>query len=208
MRCKKCRYRGADSVDNRQYGNGCDYMSMTHKSRLAQVYKQLGVWRLTPEVQSLLKPENCPFFEKGSRGRSLALDMLTRRPPESAALFPTQPDPEKPPKKRSRRKLDVELARQLHRSGMLDREIGAALGVTANAINCWRRREGLPSNAPPVKRLPGDRIRALHAQGLNDREIGAALGIKPVAVCKWRHSHGLPSNFDAHGKRRKPEAPP
>ena len=207
MRCDKCRFRGLDSTDNRSYTNGCDYMSMTGNSRLKGVYQMLGVKRLTKEAQELLRPENCPFFEKGKRGQVRALDMLSRRRlEEGQAPAPAAKGAGNAKRKKRRRKIDTDFAMRLYRSGMLDREIAAQIGVSANAVNSWRKGEGLPSNAPPRRSPDGEAIRALHAQGLNDREIGRKLGMRPVAVCKWRHKHGLPSNFDPH-KQRKEASP-
>ncbi len=203
MRCDICRFRGSDSTDNRSYTNGCDYLSMTGHSRVKSVYQILGVKRLTKEARELLLPENCPFFEKGKRVRIQTLDMLSRRQPDEGQA----PAPKCPEKhKKRRRKIDTEFALRLYRSGMLDREIARELGVSANAVNCWRKGEGLPSNAPPRRTPDGEAIRALHAQGLNDREIGRQLDMRAVAVCKWRHKHGLPSNFDPH-KQRKEASP-
>ena len=207
MRCDKCRFRGSDSTDNRSYANGCDYLSMTGHSRVKGVYQMLGVKRLTKEARELLRPENCPFFEKGKRVRIQSLDMLSRRPPDEGQVPVSAPKVAATAKrKKKRRKIDTEFALRLYRSGMLDREIARELGVSANAVNCWRKDEGLPSNAPPRRTPDGEAIRALHAQGLNDREIGRALDMRAVAVCKWRHKHGLPSNFDPH-RQRKEAAP-
>ena len=41
---------------------GCNYSVLNDKTRLAQVYKMLGVTRLTPEAKELMRPKNCPFF--------------------------------------------------------------------------------------------------------------------------------------------------
>lgn len=207
MRCDKCRFRGSDSTDNRSYTNGCDYMSMTGRSRVKGVYQMLGVKRLTKEAQELLRPKNCPFFESGKRRRIQSLDMLSRQRPKERQAPASEPKGwEKPKRKKNRRKIDTEFALRLYRSGMLDREIARELGVSATAINNWRKDEGLPSNAPPRRTPDGEAIRALHAQGLNDREIARQLDMRAVAVCKWRHKHGLPSNFDPH-KQRKEASP-
>ena len=53
-RCRKCRY---SSLTNAMMNN-CDYALVTGHTRTAQV-----------QSAEELKPENCPFFEKGKRGR-------------------------------------------------------------------------------------------------------------------------------------------
>lgn len=204
MRCDRCRFRGTDSTENRSYTNGCDYMSMTGHSRVKGVYQMLGVKQLTKEAREMLRPENCPFFEAGKRGRIAAIEMLSRRTPEEKPAPAPMPKAKgKRTRKKVGRKIDTNLAMRLYKSGMLDREIAVKLGVSANAVNLWRKYEGLPSNAPPRKTPDGEKIRALHAQGLNDREIAAQLNMRAVAVCKWRHRHGLPSNYERNRKRKE-----
>ena len=50
-RCRHCKYRSEDA-----FSYSCDYVWFTGKSRMSQLQ--------SPEQ---LKPENCPFFEKGRR---------------------------------------------------------------------------------------------------------------------------------------------
>lgn len=74
---RNCRYRMRGDFE-RLLG-GCDYISMTRRSRVKKVYETLGVRTLTKEALALLAPENCPCYEPGERGRVIALEMPTRK---------------------------------------------------------------------------------------------------------------------------------
>ena len=65
--CRKCRYCGK----MRSYSllEPCEYLRYTGRSRLKEAMQMLGVNRLTEEVEELLRPKNCPFFDSGPRRR-------------------------------------------------------------------------------------------------------------------------------------------
>lgn len=64
-RCELCIYRGTINGQDA----GCAYLQITGKSRLAKVYKRLGVNHITDEVHEELKPENCRHYQKGKPNR-------------------------------------------------------------------------------------------------------------------------------------------
>lgn len=110
---------------------GCNYSVMNDKTRLAQVYKMLGVTRLTPEAKELMRPRNCPFFEKGKR----------RKLPRNAIKL----DGSQPWKNNRRLSFNEAAARAMYEQGANDRQIADAVGTSSRTICMWRQRRGLPS---------------------------------------------------------------
>lgn len=172
---RPCRYRGHDAGE---WCNGCDYMGMTHKSRLVQVYSRLGVKTLTREARRMLEPRNCPFFEPGERGRVVSLQMPTphRREREARSF-----------------RFDTGEARRLYEQGLNDLEIARRLGRCHDTIRCWRRAEGLPNRWRERKRKPDpERVRRLRDEGLSDREIAERLDSTTKRVRTCRVENGIP----------------
>lgn len=62
-KCDRCVYQG--SINGT--GGGCAYIQITGKSRLAKVYKKLGVNHITDEVRKLMDPARCKQFVPGPR---------------------------------------------------------------------------------------------------------------------------------------------
>ena len=62
-RCDECIYRG---VFNGQT-EGCAYIQITGKSRLAMVYKRLKVDHITDEVRKAMDPARCRQFVRGAK---------------------------------------------------------------------------------------------------------------------------------------------
>lgn len=84
----------------------------------------LGVDRLTPEAQELMRPENCPCFARSRK-------YVKAKMPDAV---------DKPIEDRD------EILKSLHSQGMNDKEIGFHMGADARIIGTWRRRLGLESN--------------------------------------------------------------
>lgn len=110
---------------------GCNYSVLNDKTRLAQVYKMLGVTRLTPEAVEMMRPRNCPFFEKGKR-RKLPVTHITLSGSQVRTI-------------NRRLSFNEAAARELYRAGANDHEIAEAMNVNARTIAAWRKRNGLPS---------------------------------------------------------------
>lgn len=122
--CKRhCKYRNGCSSWG-QSEHGCDYILITGQSRLKIVYNMLGVDRLTPEAQELMRPENCTCFVRSRK-------YVSARVPDAI---------EKPEGERD------EILKSLHSQGMNDKEIAYHMGVSARSIGTWRRKLGLESN--------------------------------------------------------------
>lgn len=163
--CKRnCKYRTAKDTVAKD-GQGCAYIQVTGRSRLAAIYEQLGVDHMTPEAEELLRPENCPFYKKGKRvsrerqGVPLmprfapSVDYVERwhggEDPEGAEV----PEGEVVAKPRRGRPctVDHERALELYRQGLSDKKIADALGeVSDSAVRAWRLRNGLKANVPPI----------------------------------------------------------
>ncbi len=99
-------------------------MTITGQSKLKIVYDMLGVDRLTPEARELLKPENCPCFEKSKKFVPAIIPMTERKTPEDkkATLL------------------------ELYAQGMNDKQIGYHMGFDSRTIGIWRKSLGLESN--------------------------------------------------------------
>lgn len=172
--------------------NGCEFISFTHHSRLAVVYKELGDQRLTKAALERLKPENCPCFEPGKTRRLPVQGIPTMVQKDPLPKRATLHAPETPGRK-PKVFLDRERALRLYKKGRTDREIAEKLGVTEPTVYIWRKKAGLPNIGNRTK-IPGEAIRALHAEGKTDKEIAAALGLKRDQVLKYRNKHGLRLN--------------
>lgn len=109
---------------------GCNYAVLNDKTRLAQVYKKLGVNRLTPEAKELLRPRNCPFYEQGKRQRGAKRSITIK----SAGV-----------RRHRRVTFNESVAKVLYMKRASDREIGKAVGASTSAIQHWRKRNGLPT---------------------------------------------------------------
>lgn len=154
--CRRpCKYR-----DGSVCGGSCDYLSMTGKSRLKAVYAVLGVERMTEEQlekEPLLRPENCPVFERRPKGwkkpkpKAIAL-------PGSRAVRESRKDPEggadPPAQERRKRKaynkgvysFDTIRALRLWQQGLNDIQIAEELGTRRSNIYWWRKANGLPTS--------------------------------------------------------------
>lgn len=91
------------------------------------------------------------------------------------------------------RKIDEQhdLAMKLYESGQSDTQIASTLGISANAVSGWRKRNGLPIQR---NRINEEAAMQLYNQGLSDSQIGARLGFCSNAIYRWRRRNGLPCN--------------
>lgn len=71
-RCRLCRFQGPVYVSSLDVSNGCNYAVATHRTRMGQILKLLGVKELTPYAKWLLEPKHCIFFETGKRRKACA----------------------------------------------------------------------------------------------------------------------------------------
>lgn len=160
-KCYSCRYRGELSGVK----VCCDYLRHTGRSRLKQVYEELGVDRLTPAVKKRLSGRNCKFFEPGAK---------QRLPMEPVLLPGTRPKrrESKPVKYRRRTVYDWDLAAELTAQGKTVPEIAKALGCKEHNVHNWRSREGLSC----AKRFDADRAAELFKAGAALQQVADALG--------------------------------
>lgn len=119
--CKRrnCQYH-APAWSN----NGCDYASITGKTRAGQ---------LPPDQRD---PARCPLYKPGRRTRGT----LT-----SLQLKGSTPNKDRQPAHSNsggKTKYDWERARKLYGDGATDRQIAAALGCNPHAVYNWRQRSG------------------------------------------------------------------
>ena len=178
--CKRrCKYRTASYIPD---AGGCDYLLITGKSRVAQVYKQLGIDHMTDEARVLLEPRKCPFFESGPRAARPRLDIK----------HPGTPKRRQP----SRLSFDQKEALKLVRDGHTDDEIAKMLGAASRSAVCqWRIRNGIPCNKKPPRKYDWNKAMELYVAGKTDVEISEALGCDRRSVYGWRQrTGGLPEN--------------
>lgn len=176
---RRCRFRGSDGC--------CYYHTIMGATRLAQLYKRLGVKTLTDEVREQLRPKNCGFFEAGkfdNRARPIVLQG-------------SHVERERRPKR-----MDEREARRLYRAGKNDVQIAAELEVTRQSVSNWRKREGLPA-VIHMNLISFDEKKAmrLYKAGKTDGQIGAAVGKSGETIYKWRTRRGLPSQKKRNEKR-------
>ena len=172
-RCARCVY-------GRELGEAetmCEYAGIEGKTRLAQVYEELGVREMTSAVRELMKPENCSFFRGNGKNGGHG-----GRHPKS-------------------KRIDWDKAAELHARGMTTGQIAAAIGVAdGRPVLKWLRRTGRKPNPYTARRIDWDKLETLYAQGLTDAEIAVELGCHKDSVRLWRHIQGYYAN---RGKEAK-----
>lgn len=95
---------------------------------------------------------------------------------------------------------------ELYGDGHTDSEIARRLGLHHTTILLWRRKHGLPPNAPPKLTAAEDRKRLrLYRQGLSDRAIAKSCGCGWNAIKLWRRARGLPAHPRTYGPLLSPE---
>jgi DNA-binding NarL/FixJ family response regulator len=203
-RCVTCTYRATDEAKARP---GCAYIQHTGKSRLAEVYRRLGVDHITDEVRAAMKPENCWLYQRGGKmelnERTILLAGSTpmgkgapapsgpprASAPTKAAKKPKPKAEPKPPKERVRPAWE-DKAREMYDAGLSDGEIGRRLGISDASVRRWRYREGRPAQIFHSERV--ERILELWGKGLSDGAIAKELQIDKNRVQQVRRRRGLP----------------
>lgn len=211
-----CRFRNIPSSDNTtlQVSNGCNYMLVTGKSRIAQ---------LPPDLRD---PARCPLYDPG--GNVKPKPVFNVRPPrprvprewEAKALelyksghndiqiadmlgikshnvadFRRRRGLPRVKQTFHRFTFNQDKAMELYRSGRSDKEIGDAVCVSRSTIGKWRQDRGLEANTNiyiPQTKIDWSQAQQLYEQGHTDKEIADALGCCPQYVGKWRSRRGLP----------------
>ena len=169
---RRCVYRAFDGA--------CCYHAIEGKSRIAQIYKELGVTKVTDEVRERLRPKNCRFYEHG-RSRAEKKQMLL---PGSSGRSPCKMDAH-----------EAE-ARRLYDEGLQDAQIAEKLGLSKVTVFEWRKKKGLPAHPKESRmRQHEDEARRLYDEGKTDREIGDAVGVTTSTVFRWRKDNGLPTKY-------------
>lgn len=154
--CRRaCKYRFGETG-----GGNCDYIGVTGRSRVKAVYELRGVERMTEEQlekEPLLRPENCPVFEKRPKGwkkpkpKEIALPGSRaaregRKDPEGSADPPTQERRKRKAYNKGVHSFDTIRALRLWQQGMNDIQIAEELGTRRSNIYWWRKVNGLPTN--------------------------------------------------------------
>lgn len=178
-----CIYLTAAFGGSERGNRPCNYLNMTGKSRYKKICEELKKdtrtgWK-DKRVMRRLEGKNCPFYTTEQK-----------------------PKPEKQEIKRGPKKtFDRSAAMELYQRGMVDREIGEALGVSQQAVCIWRNSNNLAPNIRPDLRAGGprqkyDRTRMaeLYLEGKTDYQIADELDCSPETVRKWRNAQSLPGN--------------
>ena len=184
-KCFRCWFRGSASG----IGICCDYASHTGKSRLKQVYEELGVDHLTPEVERLMSGENCKFYKRGDK-QPLPMEQVVL-PGTRPKRKPTQPNPGRP----RGSQYDWGLAAEMTAQGKSTKEIAEALGCKESRVQTWRSRTG---RAQP-KQIDRARAIELFKAGATARRVAAELGIAEKTARKIKSEAGLtrlPTKWD------------
>ena len=213
--------------------HGCNYAAETGKSRVAAVYRLLGVNRLTKAAKRMLEPENCPCYRwdgKKKRKRKAKPLSFQRRGPDPIVMKKLwqagMNDREiarevkaseyvvgdwrrkqgLPVNRKPKPVYDWDKAEELYKQGRTDKEIAAALGCSEQSVWNWRNRKGIVSNQfKALKRIDYQKAMALYMEGLNDGQIAERVGAHKETILRWREKEGLPPNTERGGQRRKGE---
>ena len=178
--CKKCIYRNNSDAWGLDMGC-CNYITKTGKSRVAAVYKQLGVNKLTKRAIEMLN-NDCPCFcdtppEPKPRPVYVPGGKQRRIPPEKIPKFMA-----------------------LYNQHLNDVKLGAAMGVCEMTARNWRHSLGLPSHF--LNRIDWKKARQMYDSGATDRQIREVIGCSKSTLANWRRDNGLPANReDRHGKK-------
>ena len=173
-RCGRCRY----GYKHTNLETGCNYNGIEGRTRLAQIYKLLGVKKMTKEARELMSPGKCPFFkwdgvthENGRHGNCT---------------------------------LDWEKAALLHSQGMSAGQIAKGIGAkSTTSVYDWLRRSGREANPYVQKRLDRGDMEKLYRLGMTDREIAAEMGCTHHTVKNWRYENALEANGTQGRKKAK-----
>lgn len=90
---------------------------------------------------------------------------------------------------------DTELARQLYRNGLSDREIADAVGTLRVNVSNWRYRNGMKPNVgnrSGPHRVDYNELRRLYDMGLTDTEIRQRMKVSYGTIYNWLTKNNLP----------------
>lgn len=163
-RCGRCRY----GYKHTSLETGCNYNGIEGRTRLAQIYKLLGVKKMTKEARELMSPGKCPFFkwdgvthENGRHGNCT---------------------------------LDWEKAAELHDQKMSVGQIAKGIGASVSTVYDWYRRSGRKPHPYVQRKLDRGNMLKLYMLGMTDEEIAAEAGCCVDSVRHWRGEQGLEAN--------------
>lgn len=195
---------GSSSTRCRQKCFGCIYIGAALHGAVCDFAVITGFPRLVPI-------EDCRFF-MDERPRTMADREATRRdnpvpkvreirePPKkkqrgTALQKQIRRDIEKRSERAEEKRRKQEQMAELYAEGMNDREIAAAIGVSASGVQEWRTSRRLPA----VTQVKYDEQEALRMElwrsGLNDTQIGRATGASPKSIWQWRARRHLQANY-------------
>lgn len=111
---------------------------------------------------------------------------------------------------------DTELARQLYRKGMSDREIADAVGTLRVNVSNWRYRNGMKPNVGNRNgphRVDYNELRRLYDMGLTENEIRQRMKVSYGTIYSWLERNNLPPCGIRKAKKHVPigipgETPP
>lgn len=194
-KCWTCKYAAGEFSTLGRY---CNYAFITGKSRLRQVYRELGISYLNDEARKLMSGEHCRFYdplpgakadEEKIRARELYRQRVREAKQESYERMMGR-GPERQCGPGGPEKYNWLMARRLYNEGKIDREIARELGCRAATVSAWRHREGLAAHGSAPKY---DKARALELvkSGASEAEVARELGCSKSAVKSWKRRAGL-----------------
>ena len=194
-KCWTCKYAAGEFSTLGRY---CNYAFITGRSRLRQVYRELGISYLNDEARKLMSGEHCRFYEplpgaKADEEKIRARELYRERMREVKRESYERMMGRGPERKRSEgpgEKYNWVMARRLYNEGKTDREIARELGCRTGTVNAWRHREGLAAHGNVPKY---DKARALELvkSGATEAEVARELGCSKSAVKSWKRRAGL-----------------
>lgn len=165
------------------FGEICDFLSKTGKSRQKLIADTLKLPNTHPKVLRKLEGRNCPFYEKRSE----------EDPPLQSVLAECRFSPAKRQRKTRLPPLPEDDLMEAYRAGLTDPEIAEKLGLGIHRVCKWRQARKLPSNYQGNIKANETLMRQAYDRGLNDQQISRETGISAVTVQKWRAKNHLPA---------------
>lgn len=192
-KCYGCFYvLNPESAENMH----CNYAGIEGRTRVAQVYKMLGVDHMTDEAREMLSGYKCPFSKPTERPipgaeRIRQIEQEYHRRELKQKKIREELMGVKPGRGKRPSKYNWDRAMELHREGKNAREIAEALGCSRMLVQKWKNQENLCQSLGAKPKYDWELAHRMLREGFSTREIAAELGCGKTTVEEWKRRNGL-----------------
>lgn len=173
-----CRYRNKEE-GRLGYAFKCNYLSITGRSRIAQLPEELR------------DPAKCPLYDPGPKEhRREKIIIEHKQTSTSTAANRVKPIQDHKPNPAPLKPWQEE-ALKLHSQGLNNGEIVAALGVKQTTLAQFLTRRGLKRNKTIRVFIDWEQGKRLWESGATDKEVAEALGCGISTANHFRKKHGI-----------------